>query len=161
MYCKYFFRLENLKEEVGVDVKPEWDTDVKPAWDRKLLSPHSPPPHHRQQWLRPEDYEDEQRAKHALVNGQRSDYCDNIPSEEDHFANGPFSSGPGPNGSPFHDGPDTPHGVHSFSPDMLSSMDGPPGSGNVSKKSSSRRNAWGNLSYADLITQVQNYYYKL
>ena len=148
-----FSRLENLKEEVGVDVKPGWDSDIKPPWDRKLLSPHSPPPHHRQ-WIRPEDYEDEQRAKSVLENGgQRPEYCENMPSEDDHYPNGPFS---GPNESPFHDGPPTPHGVHSFSPENMlhNGMDGPPGSNSVSKKSSSRRNAWGNLSYADLITQV-------
>ena len=33
---------------------------------------------------------------------------------------------------------------------------GPQANNSVSKKSSSRRNAWGNLSYADLITQVKS-----
>ena len=35
-------------------------------------------------------------------------------------------------------------------------LEGPPGGAQTaaSKKSSSRRNAWGNLSYADLITQA-------
>ena len=68
-----------MKEEVGVDVKPGWETDVKPPWDRKLLSPHSPPPpHHRHQWIRPEDYEDEQRAKSVLENGQRPEFCETM-----------------------------------------------------------------------------------
>ena len=153
-------RLENLKEEVGVDVKPGWEaggvTDLKPPWDRKLLSPHSPPPHHRQ-WIRPEDYEDEQRAKSALENGVhgRGEFIEGMGNEEDHF--GPFSGGP--QGSPFHEGPPTPHGVHSFSPETLlhNGLEGGPQANNsVSKKSSSRRNAWGNLSYADLITQVKS-----
>lgn len=153
-------RLENLKEEVGVDVKPGWEaggvTDIKPPWDRKLLSPHSPPPHHRQ-WIRPEDYEDEQRAKSALENGVhgRGEFIEGMGNEEDHF--GPFSGGP--QGSPFHDGPPTPHGVHSFSPETMihNGLEGGPQANNsVSKKSSSRRNAWGNLSYADLITQVKS-----
>ena len=150
-------RLENLKEEVGVDVKPGWETggvtDIKPPWDRKLLSPHSPPPHHRQ-WIRPEDYEDEQRAKSALENGVhgRGEFIEGMGNEEDNF--GPFSGGP--QGSPFHDGPPTPHG---FSPETMlhnGLEGGPQGNNSVSKKSSSRRNAWGNLSYADLITQVKS-----
>merc|ERR1740129_1188790 len=133
-------RLENLKEEVG--------------GDRKLLSPHSPPPQHRQWPLRPEEFEDEQRAKSVLENGSgpghgRPEFCEGLP-EDDHYPSGPF---PGPGGSPFHDGPPTPHGAHGFSPENLM-MEGPPGPNNVSKKSSSRRNAWGNLSYADLITQA-------
>ena len=143
-----------------MDVKPGWEaggvTDIKPPWDRKLLSPHSPPPHHRQ-WIRPEDYEDEQRAKSALENGVhgRGEFIEGMGNEEDHF--GPFSGGP--QGSPFHDGPPTPHGVHSFSPETMihNGLEGGPQANNsVSKKSSSRRNAWGNLSYADLITQVKS-----
>lgn len=137
-------------------MKPGWEADIKPTWDRKMLSPHSP---HRQ-WIRPEEYEEtEQRAKSALENGshvRQTEFCDSMgPGEDDHYpSNGPF---PGPNESPFHDGPPTPHGVHSFSPDNLvhCGMDGPSGRDSVNKKSSSRRNAWGNLSYADLITQVQ------
>ena len=136
-------------------MKPGWPepSDIKP-WDRKLLSPHSPPPQHRQWPLRPEEFEDEQRAKSVLENGSgaghgRPEFCEGLP-EDDHYPSGPF---PGPGGSPFHDGPPTPHGVHGFSPENLM-MEGPPGPNNVSKKSSSRRNAWGNLSYADLITQV-------
>ena len=140
-----------------MDVKPGWETggvtDIKPPWDRKLLSPHSPPPHHRQ-WIRPEDYEDEQRAKSALENGVhgRGEFIEGMGNEEDHF--GPFSGGP--QGSPFHDGPPTPHG---FSPETMlhnGLEGGPQGNNSVSKKSSSRRNAWGNLSYADLITQVKS-----
>ena len=39
-------RLANMKEEVGVEVKPPWDTaDSKPPWEKRLLSPGSPPPH--------------------------------------------------------------------------------------------------------------------
>ena len=144
-----------------MDMKPGWPvetSDLKPqAWDnRKLLSPHSPPPQHRQ-WppLRPEEYEDEQRAKSVLENGSgpgghgRPEFCEGL-TEDDHY---PSSHLIGPGGSPFHDGPPTPHGPHGFSPENLM-MEGPPGPNNVSKKSSSRRNAWGNLSYADLITQV-------
>ena len=157
LYC----RLENLKEEVGVDVKPGWEAgDIKPPWDtRKMVSP--PSPHHldpRPQWIRPEDYEDEQRAKSVLETEgghRRPEFCESLPEEAEHYpGSGPFS---GPNGSPFHEGPPTPHGVHSFSPEsmMHNGLDGPPGpGGGASKKSSSRRNAWGNLSYADLITQV-------
>ena len=138
-------------------MKPGWDTavtDIKPPWERKLLSPHSPPPHHRQ-WIRPEDYEDEARAKSALENGvhARGDFIEGMPNEDDHFGQFPG----GPQGSPFHEGPPTPHGVHSFSPENMihNGLDGGPQGGSaVSKKSSSRRNAWGNLSYADLITQV-------
>jgi forkhead box protein O3 len=33
-------------------------------------------------------------------------------------------------------------------------LDGGPGGAAAAKKSTSRRNAWGNLSYADLITQA-------
>ena len=80
----------------------------------------------------------------------------------------PYSAG-GPQSSPFpaggDGGPTTPMG---FSPDQMiqttqtstatkggqgidsAGGGGPPGS----KKSTSRRNAWGNLSYADLITQA-------
>lgn len=159
-------RLENLKEEVGVDVKPHWDTiggDIKPPWDaRKLISPPSPQHQQRGNWIRPEDYEDEQRAKSALENGvigPGREFLENgvVPNEEDHFS-GPYPGGP--QGSPFHEGPPTPHGVHSFSPEQLmhngAVVDGPPGGPNsaANKKSSSRRNAWGNLSYADLITQA-------
>ena len=57
--------------------------------------------------------------------------------------------------------------MHSFSPDQLIHQNGNlvggkgppignPNSNGVSKKSSSRRNAWGNLSYADLITNAIN-----
>jgi len=154
-------RLEHLKEEVGVDVKPHWEnevSDIKPPWDRKLLSPQTPPHHRQSQWIRPEDYEDEHRAKSALENGVHREFMEPMPNDEDHYAgNGPFSGGP--QGSPFHEGPPTPHGVHSFSPEQMNIhngvvMDGPPGNTAASKKSSSRRNAWGNLSYADLITQA-------
>ena len=66
---------------------------------------------------------------------------------------------PPPQGSPYHEGPPTPHhDLHSFSPEQLlhAGLEPPGGPGNsaASKKSSSRRNAWGNLSYADLITQA-------
>ena len=144
-----------------MDVKPGWEAgDIKPPWDtRKMVSP--PSPHHldpRPQWIRPEDYEDEQRAKSVLETEgghRRPEFCESLPEEAEHYpGSGPFS---GPNGSPFHEGPPTPHGVHSFSPEsmMHNGLDGPPGpGGGASKKSSSRRNAWGNLSYADLITQV-------
>ena len=154
-------RLENLKEEVGVDVKPPWEngvSDIKPPWDRKLLSPQTPPHHQQNRWIRPEDYEDEHRAKSALENGVHREFMEPMPNDEEHYGgNGPFSGGP--QGSPFHDGPPTPHGVHSFSPEQMNMhngvvMDGPPGNTANSKKSSSRRNAWGNLSYADLITQA-------
>ncbi|TKR96179.1 hypothetical protein L596_010237 [Steinernema carpocapsae] len=58
----------------------------------------------------------------------------------------------------------TPEGSHDF--DMTSPLGGPnqpppsatpdasDASGNASKKSTTRRNAWGNMSYADLITQA-------
>ena len=157
-------RLENLKEEVGVDVKPPWEsgiTDIKPSWDRKLVSPPSPSHHHQQRWIRPEDYEDEHRAKSALENGVHREFMEAMPpDQEDHYGPGgnpPFSGGP--QGSPFHEGPPTPHGVHSFSPEQMNMHGvvmegGPQGNSAASKKSSSRRNAWGNLSYADLITQA-------
>ena len=63
---------------------------------------------------------------------------------------------PPPQGPPHHEGPPTPHhDLHSFSPEQLMHQGlEPPGAGAASKKSSSRRNAWGNLSYADLITQA-------
>ena len=142
-----------------MDVKSGWEADMKGGvWsERKLLSPHSPGRH----WIRGEqeyDQETEQRVKAGLENNGhgRPEFCDQGPEDDHYPANGPF---PGPNESPFHDGPPTPHGVHSFSPEnlQLCSMDGPPGRDHNSKKSSSRRNAWGNLSYADLITQVSSY----
>ena len=124
-------------------MKPGWDTavtDIKPPWERKLLSPHSPPPHHRQ-WIRPEDYEDEQRAKSALENGvhARGEFIEGMANEDDHF--GPFSGGP--QGSPFHEGPPTPHGVHSFSPENIihNGLDGgPQGNSAVSKTSQPTNN---------------------
>ena len=83
----------------------------------------------------------------------------------------PYSAG-GPQSSPFQvtggagsveGGPNTPMG---FSPDQMiqttttttkgGQVVGDPAGGGApgSKKSTSRRNAWGNLSYADLITQA-------
>merc|ERR1719483_489456 len=89
-------RLENMKEEVGVDIKPHWEAvsgDIKPPWDtRKLMSPGSP---HQQRWrIRPEDYEDEHRAKSALENGgigPGQEYLEGgvVPTDEDHY-NGPY-----------------------------------------------------------------------
>ena len=64
---------------------------------------------------------------------------------------GPHYSGP--QSSPFPEGPPTPLG---FSPDQMMHKVGPGGAEVGPKKSTSRRNAWGNLSYADLITQEQN-----
>lgn len=95
-------------------------------------------------------------------------------NEEDHFggAGGPYSVGSGQvqaGSSPFHEGggggPPTPVGPlgHPFSPDHMmqhvgGGLDGAGGGGPAgsaaAKKSTSRRNAWGNLSYADLITQA-------
>ena len=157
-------RLENmkLKEEVGVDTvtdKRDWsEPDIKhSSWDR-----HSPSP---RQWPhRPEEFEDEQRAKSVLENGAgaghgRPDYCEAL-REEDHYPGSALHApGGSPSPPPFASfGPPTP--LHNFSPEnmmhggMEGGPPGPPGPNNP-KKSSSRRNAWGNLSYADLITQVK------
>jgi hypothetical protein len=160
-------RLGNMKVEVGeVEAKPVWsDEDTKPPWARSV-SPGGP--HQMRAWVqaghpgpRPEDYEAEERAKAALENGERvGHYLEPAGhGEEDHFP-----GYPPPHGSPgYHDGPGTPHDHHalhpSFSPETMAHHQnlesGPPGSNTAaSKKSSSRRNAWGNLSYADLITQA-------
>ena len=82
-----------------MDVK-QWDGERAGWGERKLLSPGTPPhhitevpPHHRhaQQWLRPENYEDEQRAKSAVLEpghcteqGEAREYLD-IPPEEEHY----------------------------------------------------------------------------
>ena len=145
-----------MYEAVAGDIKAPWDT-------RKLISP--PSPHHQQRggWIRPEDYEDEQRAKSALENGgigPGKEFLENsvVPNDDEHY-NGPYQGSQ--QESPFHEGSPNEHGVHSFSPDQLmhngAVLEGPPGGPNAvaaNKKSSARRNAWGNLSYADLITQA-------
>ena len=127
----------DLKEEVGVEHK-HWDNELKP-WDTKILSPPDCGPRHQWGGLHPDEYGDERRVK--LENGHRvREYLD------------PDDYGPpynGPQTSPFPEGPPTPL---DFTPDMMHK--GGEGVGNASKKSTSRRNAWGNLSYADLITQA-------
>ena len=44
--------------------------------------------------------------------------------------------------------------LSSSPPDVINNSVGAPAGNAQTKKSSSRRNAWGNLSYADLITQA-------
>ena len=68
--------------------------------------------------------------------------------------------------NPFNHGEPLPeHHEHHYSPEQImhngvphigdTNGGGPPGqNSNAAKKTSSRRNAWGNLSYADLITQA-------
>ena len=229
-------RLANMKEEVGMEVK--WEAaDTKPFAGQRLMSPahhqtrlmspekgksgHGQPisprgPHLYPHQIRPEDYEDEARAKSALENGVNGDrgylehpshlehpgHLADHPSHAPHLGHPDHPGHPGhpghpdhPNhpdhpshlehledehiyppyaptqgGSPYHEGePPTPHHehMHSFSPDQLIHQNGNivgggkgppinPNSNGVSKKSSSRRNAWGNLSYADLITNAIN-----
>lgn len=115
-----------------------WDNELKP-WDTKILSPPDCGPRHQWGGLHPDEYGDERRVK--LENGHRvREYLD----PEDYGP--PYN---GPQTSPFPEGPPTPL---DFTPDMMHK--GGEGAGNASKKSTSRRNAWGNLSYADLITQA-------
>ena len=114
---------------------------MKP-WDGKLVSPGG--------WGGvQEEFEEDRRMKleNGGHRGHRGEYMD--PSDEfgpQHYGGG------GPHTSPFQEGPHTPLG---FSPEhmMHKNPEGGPG-GAVNKKSTSRRNAWGNLSYADLITQA-------
>ena len=222
----------------------KWETsDTKPFVSQRLMSPNGhhgsqgrlvspekgktghgqPPisprggggPHLYPHQIRPEDYEDEARAKSALENGVNGDrgYLEHAghldqpghladhPSHAPHLSHPDHPGHPGhpdhpshpdhpnhlerpghledehmyppyaPNqGSPYNEGEaQTPHHehIHSFSPDQLLHQNGnlvggkgPPINQNnangVSKKSSSRRNAWGNLSYADLITNAIN-----
>ena len=142
----------NLKEEV-VDTKPWQTTDIKP-WGEggKLMSPPDCELRHGHPWVvgvhhpTDEGYDEDHRLK--LENGRVREYID---AHEEYGVNYPHPEGP--QSSPFPEEPSTPMG---FSPDgmPMHKADGGGGGGGNAKKSTSRRNAWGNLSYADLITSA-------
>jgi len=171
--------LENIDHaDVKVEFKP-FDKKLVSSPDHHLPTKMMSPPDHHQRintWPRPENFEDEQRAKNALNDPPAAvsmrEFMDPITAAtEDERFNGqsgghPFGGGGGGNG----EGGTTPLQHHGYSPDQmmhgevghLAEGGGPGGPGgqngssqtNNAKKTSSRRNAWGNLSYADLITQA-------
>ncbi|KAM6954198.1 forkhead box protein O3B [Aplochiton taeniatus] len=136
--------------DLDVAIDPDFEPQKRPrscTWPLPRPESNAGKPESNDRDIIPEEEDDEEDSATSMainVNGSSL-------AAEDHSSNSPVTEGllsslghDGSGGSPIPSSPTATSGALSTSP----------GAPQTPRKSSSRRNAWGNLSYADLITKA-------